>query len=84
MGKQSQQFCVKDHCLLPRAYHGHSKPLSGLSTYKSRQEKIPGSFKPNPNAMIVSMRVVCKTWNVEWNGTMEWNGMPPLYCVVSH
>lgn len=41
-----------DVIALDGAYHGHSKHLLGLSTYKSRQEKIPGSFRPNPNAII--------------------------------
>ena len=45
-------FCVSQTC---RAYHGHSKPLMGLSSYKMKQEtEGERRISPNPNAWIVS------------------------------
>ena len=42
--------------VLDGAYHGHTKPLMGLSTYKSRQQKEGESgIGSNPHAWIVSM-----------------------------
>ena len=42
--------------VLDGAYHGHTKPLMGLSTYKSRQQKEGESgIGPNPHAWIVSV-----------------------------
>ena len=48
--------------VLDGAYHGHTKPLMGLSTYKSRQQKEGESgIGSNPHAWIVSMsRVLIK------------------------
>ena len=47
--------CVLIIC---RAYHGHSKPLMGLSSYKMKQEKDGHSrIAVNPNAWIVSVCV---------------------------
>ena len=41
--------------VLDGAYHGHTKPLMGLSTYKSRQQKEGESgIGSNPHAWIVS------------------------------
>ena len=42
--------------VLDGAYHGHTKPLMGLSTYKSRQQKEGESgIGSNPHAWIVSV-----------------------------
>ena len=42
--------------IICRAYHGHSKPLMGVSSYKMKQEKDGHSRIPvNPNAWIVSV-----------------------------
>ena len=44
--------CVPIMC---RAYHGHTKPLVGLSSYKMKQEKEgQARISPNPHAWIVS------------------------------
>ena len=41
-----------------RAYHGHSKPLMGLSTYKMKEEKEGETgIPPNPQAWIVSLQL---------------------------
>ena len=38
--------------MLDGAYHGHTRPLMGLSSYKARQQKYP-AIQPNTRAWIV-------------------------------
>ena len=43
--------------VLDGAYHGHTKPLMGLSTYKIRQQVVGTDpvIKPNPNGWVVGL-----------------------------
>ena len=45
---------VIDHPILSRAYHGHTAPLMGLSSYKAHQVTTSGSYSKNPHAWFVS------------------------------
>ena len=65
------QICTVSILFSWRAYHGHSKPLTGLSTYKARMEKIPGTFRPNRNAIIVSYTILANFIAIIFNFLLQ-------------